>query len=235
MSGVPEGAGEAHLLQVFSYYGNVQEVHILRDASGLSKCSGFVKYSTQHEAEMAMTALNERYSMPGGTRMLSVRYASSHGSVDGNRRFRQNQPLPNADGDYKLFVGCLPYSSTEQDIATLFSQYGGVKEVFVMRNHDGQSKGSAFVKFGSRDEADSAISSLNGSTLLDGNRAIKVSYLSRAATPKTFSKSGYADEHGSFLGSAAAIHVRAAAVAGAASAILARYAADAGWQQQPQY
>lgn len=178
VSGVPEGAGEAHLLQIFSYYGTVQEVVILRDASGYSKCSGFVKYSTQNEAEMAMTALNERYTMPGGTRMLSVRYANSHrgGGGGGHYGGRSAEPRPGPEGDYKLFVGCLPYSSGEQDLHNLFCQHGMVKEVFIMRDNQGESKGSAFVKFGSRAECDVAIQALNGSTLLDASRPIKVSY-----------------------------------------------------------
>jgi RNA recognition motif-containing protein len=66
----------------------------------------------------------------------------------------------------KLFVGNIPYSTTEQDLKTLFERSGAkVESVRVITDFDtGRSKGYAFVEMATGDEADRAIKDLNNST-----------------------------------------------------------------------
>ena len=73
----------------------------------------------------------------------------------------------------KLYVGNLPYDTTEDDLRTLFSQAGNVTTVDLIKDRDtGRSKGFAFVEMGSQSEAEEAIKQFNGATL--GNRELKV-------------------------------------------------------------
>ncbi|MGQ0604695.1 MAG: RNA recognition motif domain-containing protein [Anaerolineales bacterium] len=73
----------------------------------------------------------------------------------------------------KLFVGNLPYNSTEDELRTLFAQAGDVTSVAVIKDRDtGKSKGFAFVEMGSQAEAEKAVSMFNDYNL--GDRAIKV-------------------------------------------------------------
>ncbi|HET8697177.1 MAG TPA: RNA-binding protein [Gammaproteobacteria bacterium] len=74
----------------------------------------------------------------------------------------------------KLYVGNLPYSTTESSLRDVFSAHGKVDSVNVITDRDtGQSKGFAFVEMSSDSEAQKATDALNG-TQLDG-RQIKVS------------------------------------------------------------
>ncbi|MDQ2693004.1 MAG: RNA-binding protein [Chloroflexota bacterium] len=74
----------------------------------------------------------------------------------------------------KLYVGNLSYSTTEEDLRTLFMQAGGVASVALIKDRDsGQSKGFAFVEMNNQAEAQKAISMFNGQTL--GDRELKVS------------------------------------------------------------
>jgi cold-inducible RNA-binding protein len=76
--------------------------------------------------------------------------------------------------DSKLYVGNLSYSTTEDDLRTLFSQAGSVTSVAIIMDRDtGRSKGFAFVEMGNKAEAQKAISTLNGFSLKD--RELKVS------------------------------------------------------------
>ncbi len=85
----------------------------------------------------------------------------------------------------KLYVGNLPYNTTEDDLRTLFSQYGGVSSVAIITDRDtGRSKGFGFVEYGSDDEARTAISALSGQEY--GGRALTVN----EARPKTQSGGG---------------------------------------------
>ena len=72
----------------------------------------------------------------------------------------------------KLYVGNLPFQTTEDDLDGLFGQVGSVESVRIITDRDtGRSRGFGFVEMGD-EEADKAIEQLNG-TELDG-RALTV-------------------------------------------------------------
>jgi len=58
----------------------------------------------------------------------------------------------------------LSRKSTDEDIRKIFDSYGDVTEVYLMRQKDqsAQSRGAAFIKFRTRDEALRAVQALNG-------------------------------------------------------------------------
>lgn len=63
----------------------------------------------------------------------------------------------------KLYIGGLPYSSTDQDLTDRFGEFGTVVSAVVIKDRDtGRSKGFGFVEFDSEDAAKKAIEQLNG-------------------------------------------------------------------------
>jgi RNA recognition motif-containing protein len=71
----------------------------------------------------------------------------------------------------KIYVGNLPFSSTEDEIRELFSQYGTVTSVSLITDRDtGSPRGFGFVEM--EEGADEAISSLDNHEL--GGRNLKV-------------------------------------------------------------
>ena len=66
----------------------------------------------------------------------------------------------------KLYVGNLPFNTTENELQELFSQAGAVQEVTLMQDRfTGKSRGFAFVTMGSEEDAQNAISKLNGQAM----------------------------------------------------------------------
>jgi cold-inducible RNA-binding protein len=66
----------------------------------------------------------------------------------------------------KLYVGNLPFNTTENELQELFSQAGAVQEVMLMQDKfTGKSRGFAFVTMGSDQDAQNAISQINGKTI----------------------------------------------------------------------
>ena len=66
----------------------------------------------------------------------------------------------------KIYAGNLSYETREQDLKEAFEAHGEVKEVEVIKDRDtGRSKGFAFVEMPSSEEAQAAITSLNGREL----------------------------------------------------------------------
>ncbi len=68
----------------------------------------------------------------------------------------------------KIYVGGLPYSTTEPQLTELFTPHGKVESVRVITDkYTGQSRGFGFVEMATAEEAKRAIAALNG-TALDG-------------------------------------------------------------------
>ncbi|GIW55219.1 MAG: RNA-binding protein [Nitrospiraceae bacterium] len=68
----------------------------------------------------------------------------------------------------KLYVGGLPYATTEPQLQDLFAQHGTVESARVITDKfTGQSRGFGFVEMSTAEEANAAIAALNG-TQLDG-------------------------------------------------------------------
>src|SRR4051794_30748169 len=73
----------------------------------------------------------------------------------------------------KLYVGNLAYGVTDSDLQTMFAAHGTVQSAQVIMDRDtGRSKGFGFVEMGSDQEAQAAITALNGQQV-DG-RALTV-------------------------------------------------------------
>ncbi len=73
----------------------------------------------------------------------------------------------------KLYVGGLPYSTTEDQLRDAFAQAGAVSSaIIIMDKMSGRSKGFGFVEFGSDDDAQKAIDQWNGKDF--GGRTLTV-------------------------------------------------------------
>ncbi|XP_057534462.1 small RNA-binding protein 11, chloroplastic-like isoform X2 [Amaranthus tricolor] len=78
----------------------------------------------------------------------------------------------------KLFIGGLSFYTTEKTLSEAFSQYGQVIQAQVLQDHVSKcSKGFGFVTYASEDEADKALTEMNGKQL--HGRVIFVSYAKR--------------------------------------------------------
>lgn len=63
----------------------------------------------------------------------------------------------------KLFVGNLPWSSTEQDLEAHFGQFGTLEEVYLPMDRDtGRPRGFGFVTFADGVNVDSVIDATHG-------------------------------------------------------------------------
>jgi RNA recognition motif-containing protein len=79
-----------------------------------------------------------------------------------------------------IYVGNLSFGTNEQTVRTLFERYGTVEHVKLVTDpNTGQPKGFGFVEMPNDDEANKAISAINGTDV--GGRTLAVN----EARPKT--------------------------------------------------
>lgn len=72
----------------------------------------------------------------------------------------------------KIYVGNLPYQTNEQELQTMFEQFGEIDAVdLISDRHTGRSKGFAFITFTSQEAAQKALT-LDGTEV--GGRRMKV-------------------------------------------------------------
>lgn len=89
----------------------------------------------------------------------------------------------------ELYVGSLPFETTEEDLRRLFSVAGKVQAVHIITDRDsGKSKGCGYVKMTTESEAKEAINSLDGA--LFEHRLITVSIAREQKPVKTVAPAG---------------------------------------------
>jgi RNA recognition motif-containing protein len=90
----------------------------------------------------------------------------------------------------KLYVGNLPFSTTEAELRRLFEPHGGVASVSVVTDREtGRPRGFAFVEMNDESGASAAIRVLDGREL--GGRALRVN---EANERPASSRSGFGRE-----------------------------------------
>lgn len=88
----------------------------------------------------------------------------------------------------KIYVGGLPYSTTEQQLSDLFAAHGSVASARIITDKfTGQSRGFGFVEMSSDSEAQAAITALNGTQF--GGRTLTVNE-ARPQEPRSGGGSG---------------------------------------------
>ncbi|CAA0831990.1 Unknown protein [Striga hermonthica] len=156
--GLPRDATEQDIAAVFGEYGHIIEIIIVRDKrTGLQQEFCFVKFETVDQAERAIAAFQSHYIFPGAAVPMIVKYA------DGER-----ERLGTFLHVHKLYVGCVNRQALKWEIEEIFSPFGVIEDIFIVRDEFKQNRGFAFVQFSCRDMALAAIQALNGIYVMKG-------------------------------------------------------------------
>jgi RNA recognition motif-containing protein len=80
-----------------------------------------------------------------------------------------------------MYIGNLNYDITEEELQKIFEEYGEVTSVKIIKDKEtGRAKGFGFVEMPEKEQANKALSELNGREVLGRN--IKVSLARRKRT-----------------------------------------------------
>jgi len=72
----------------------------------------------------------------------------------------------------KLYVGNLPYTTSNQDLQDMFAKFGAVASAMIITDrYSGRSKGFGFVEMENDEEAQKAIAEING-TQMEGRSVV---------------------------------------------------------------
>lgn len=94
-------AGEEEVKELFSPFGEIREVFMIRNADGSSKCAAFLRYVKREAAVQAIESLHNNIVMDGAARPLIVKFAD-------NQRQRQQRQMKNMRRHDVMALGAYP-------------------------------------------------------------------------------------------------------------------------------
>jgi len=144
---IPPNMTEAELTSLFSSVGEVKKTKIVRDRStNISLGFGFVEYADENCAAQAIDRMD---GLNIQTKRLKVAYARRQEDVGANVHVRN-----------------LDQTVSAKDVERQFGAFGEIIRARVLSDpNTGVSRGIAFVLFARKDEAEKAVSGLDGLTL----------------------------------------------------------------------
>ncbi|XP_010430712.1 PREDICTED: RNA-binding protein BRN1 isoform X1 [Camelina sativa] len=151
---IPKHMSESQLLTLFQEFAVVDEVNIIKDKiTRASRGCCFLLCPSRDEADKLVNACHNKKTLPGASSLLQVKYA------DGELERLE----------HKLFVGMLPKNVSEAEVQSLFSKYGTIRDLQILRGAQQTSKGCAFLKYETKEQAVSAMESINGKHKMEGS------------------------------------------------------------------
>ncbi|MBA0759675.1 hypothetical protein Gotri_022522 [Gossypium trilobum] len=138
------------LHDTFSSFGNILSCKISTDSFGQSKGYGFVQFDNEESAQNAIDKLN-------GMLINDKQVYVGHFLRKQERETALNKAKFN-----NVYVKNLSKSTTDEDLKTIFGEYGEITSAVVMRDADGKSKCFGFVNFENANDAAKAVEALNG-------------------------------------------------------------------------
>lgn len=166
----------AEISQMFSEHGKVLKLAVPRDReTGNRRGFAFVTMETQEMAEAAVAAMKE-YTI--NDRNINVSISLPVGQAPPNRRKKEFTERT------KIYIGNMPFDTTEDALKELFSEYGTVHDSYIPTDREtGRSRGFGFITM-EKDEANAAMEKLEG-FVYDGRELIVNESVPKGSQPKT--------------------------------------------------
>uniref|UniRef100_A0A0C9RIN6 Polyadenylate-binding protein n=1 Tax=Wollemia nobilis TaxID=56998 RepID=A0A0C9RIN6_9CONI len=156
---------EELLSEKFSKHGKIVNIVIMKDENGNSKGFGFVNFDNPDDAKKAVESMDGSQL---GSKVIYVGRAQKKAERAQilRRQFeekRQERILKYQGSN--VYVKNIDDGVDDEELQTIFGQYGTIVSTKIMRDDKGISKGFGFVCFGTPEEANKALAELSGHML----------------------------------------------------------------------
>jgi polyadenylate-binding protein len=163
---------DKQLLDMFTPFGKITSVAVMRDENGESKGFGFVNFENHEEAEKAIDALNEK-EINGKQLFVGKAQKKSEREKELKDMFLkiQRERMSKYQG-VNLYVKNLDDAVDDEKLRQAFAPYGTITSAKVMLDDKEVSRGFGFVCYSTPEEATKAVTEMNGKMI--GNKPIYV-------------------------------------------------------------
>ncbi|TKY84564.1 hypothetical protein EX895_006466 [Sporisorium graminicola] len=163
--------------KLFTKYGKITSCVLQRDEDGKSKGFGFVNFEDHNEAQTAVDELHD--SDFKGQKLFVARAQKKSEREEELRRSYEaakNEKLAKFQG-VNLYLKNIPESYDDERLREEFAPFGAITSCKIMRAPSGVSRGFGFVCYSAPEEANKAVSEMNGKML--DNRPLYVALAQR--------------------------------------------------------
>ncbi|KAK7923967.1 RNA recognition motif containing protein [Apiospora marii] len=165
-------AGENHLREAFSKFGEIQDIMISRDQTGRSRGFGFVTFAGDEAAQNAVEECNQSF-WHGRRIRVEIRRSSTEGGSSSSRG--PSRPIRKTDPTRALYIGNIPYETSDADLNKLFRDLDNVVDVRVaVDRNTGWPRGFAHADFADVESATKAHEKISQMQL--GGRTLRVDF-----------------------------------------------------------
>lgn len=175
---IPAGTTKEALIAEFGKFGQVMDIFLKNDNAEPGRMWGFLTYDNSSAAAAAVTNLNERLVLPGGSRPCAISFArnsqAQHSMAAQNLATSAINPVAGAT---KLFIGTIPQGTTETALRAEFEKYGQVTEIFLKTDSSDANRMWGFLSYVEAHSAAVAVSALHEKLMMPGSvRPLAVSF-----------------------------------------------------------
>lgn len=163
--------------KLFTKFGKITSCVLQRDEDGKSKGFGFVNFEDHNEAQKAVDELHD--SDFKGQKLFVARAQKKSEREEELRRSYEaakNEKLAKFQG-VNLYLKNIPESYDDERLREEFAPFGAITSCKIMRAPSGVSRGFGFVCYSAPEEANKAVSEMNGKML--DNRPLYVALAQR--------------------------------------------------------
>ncbi|KAL7160660.1 hypothetical protein ABFS83_01G111800 [Erythranthe nasuta] len=162
---LPWSFSVVEIKKLFGECGVVDDVEIIKQKDGKSRGFAFVTMATGEEAQAAILKYD---SHELSDRIIRVEFAKQFKRpIRTSESVVSSSSIPAGETRHKLYVSNLGWKVRSTDLREFFSsKFKPLSIKVVFDSPSGKSAGYGFVSFATKEEADSAISQLNGTELL---------------------------------------------------------------------
>jgi polyadenylate-binding protein len=156
-----EEMSDEKLTELFTKYGKISSIKIMKSEEGKNKGFGFVSFEDAEAAEAAVEDLNGQ-EMEGKTLFVGRAQKKAERQMELKKKFEQMklERMSRYQG-VNLYVKNLDDTIDDERLRQEFTPFGTITSAKVM-TEEGRSKGFGFVCFSSPEEATKAVTEMNG-------------------------------------------------------------------------
>jgi polyadenylate-binding protein len=152
------------MYDTFSLFGSILSCKIANDEEGNSRGYGFIHFETEESAQLAIEKVNGM--LLDGKKVFVGKFQPRAARIrelgEGGRRFTN------------VYVKNFGEELDQDKLQELFSKYGSITSCTVMTDSEGKSKGFGFVAFEKPEEAEVAVTEMNGYEIPGSDRRMTV-------------------------------------------------------------
>ncbi|KAI9593040.1 hypothetical protein BDF19DRAFT_424769 [Syncephalis fuscata] len=141
----------------FSPYGKIVSIRLPASRNEKARQFAYIEYEQPSEAQGALAMNGQWNEQENRTWSVAISDPSRRSARKGKENTDSLGSTASTSASCQLFVSNFPRSTEKEELVQLFSQYGGLRDVRILLDTKGKSKGCGFIEYYTHANAQAAL------------------------------------------------------------------------------